>query len=123
MELLGQAVLVPLSLASLGTGLIQAFGTPWGLVRHYWVVFKLLITIFATLVLVLYLPTFRAMAEPAGDPSIPLSAVRNGSPVLHGSAALVLLMAATLLSVLKPRGLTPFGRRWQRFRNVSASAR
>ena len=46
-------VLVPLAVASLLTGLVQSLGTAWGLFRHYWVLFKLVITIFATLVLLM----------------------------------------------------------------------
>lgn len=47
-------VIVPLGLASLGTGLIQSWGTPWGLFKHYWVVAKLLLTVLATGVLLLH---------------------------------------------------------------------
>ena len=35
MDLIGWFVIVPLSLASLLTGLVQALGTTWGLFRHY----------------------------------------------------------------------------------------
>jgi hypothetical protein len=38
------SVLVPLSLGSLLTGLVLSLGTTWGLLRHYWVLIKLLIT-------------------------------------------------------------------------------
>src|SRR6266511_2518941 len=41
LEPVGWSTLVPLSLASLVTGLIQALGSSWGLVRHYWVLTKL----------------------------------------------------------------------------------
>src|SRR5207253_218756 len=44
-------VIVPLCLASLFTGLVEGLGTPWGLFRHYWVVTKLLLTVFATIIL------------------------------------------------------------------------
>jgi uncharacterized membrane protein len=107
-------VLVPLALASLLTGLVQALGTTWGLFRHYWVLFKLLINVLATLVLLTYMETFRVLAEVAADPSADLSVVRNPSPTLHAVAALLLLLAATTLAVYKPRGLTPYGRRKQR---------
>jgi hypothetical protein len=40
MEATGWYVLIPLSLASLLTGLIQSLGTRWGLLRHYWVFAK-----------------------------------------------------------------------------------
>ena len=51
MELTGWFVIVPLSLASLLTGLVMSLGTRWGLFRHYWVLAKLLINVFATIVL------------------------------------------------------------------------
>jgi uncharacterized membrane protein len=111
-------VLVPLALASLLTGLVQALGTTWGLFRHYWVLFKLLINVLATLVLLTYMETFRVLAEVAADPRADLSVVRNPSPTLHAVAALLLLLAATTLAVYKPRGLTPYGRRKQRVRGA-----
>jgi uncharacterized membrane protein len=104
-------VLVPLALASLVTGLVQALGTTWGLFRHYWVLFKLLINVVATIVLLMYMGTFRSMANVAADPSSDLAAVRNPSPLLHAGAALLLLLAATTLAVYKPRGLTWYGQR------------
>lgn len=106
-------VLVPLALASLLTGLVQSFATPWGLFRHYWVVFKLLINLAATIVLLMYMETFSSMADVAADPTSDLRAVRNASPVLHAALALLLLLAATILAVSKPSGLTPYGRRKQ----------
>ena len=111
MEPAARMVLVPLAVASLLTGLIQALGTPWGVFRHYWVLFKLLINVFATFMLLLYMETFRMMANVAADPSADLGAVRNASPTLHAGAALLLLLVATTLSVYKPRGVTPYGRR------------
>jgi hypothetical protein len=48
MELIARFVIVPLAFGSLLTGLIPSFGTPSGLSRHYWVLVKFLLTIFAT---------------------------------------------------------------------------
>jgi uncharacterized membrane protein len=104
-------VLVPLAFASLLTGLIQSLGTTWGLFRHYWVLFKLLINLVATTVLLTYMDTFRVMADVAADPSADLGAVRNASPVLHAAAAMLLLVGAAVLGVYKPRGMTPYGQR------------
>ncbi len=106
-------VLVPLALASLLTGLVSSLGTKWGLFRHYWVLFKLLINVFATIVLLIYMETFRLMAGVAADPSADLSVVRNPSPVLHAALALLLLLVATVLGVYKPQGITAYGRRKQ----------
>jgi hypothetical protein len=102
-------VLVPLAFASLLTGIVQALGTTWGLFRHYWVLFKLLITVFATIVLLIYMETFSFMAGLAADPSADLGVVRNASPRLHAALALLVLLVATVLAVYKPRGMTPYG--------------
>jgi uncharacterized membrane protein len=111
MEPAARFILVPLAVASLLTGLVQSLGTPWGLFRHYWVLFKLLINVVATIVLLSYMQTFRAMAALAADPRAELDVVRNPSPALHAALALVLLLAATVLAVYKPRGMTGYGRR------------
>jgi hypothetical protein len=113
MEAAAWFVLVPLAFASLLTGLVQALGTTWGLFRHYWVAFKLLINLIATIVLLVYMETFRVMADVAADRSTDLDTVRNASPVLHAALALLLLLVATTLAIYKPRGLTPYGRRKQ----------
>jgi hypothetical protein len=113
MELIGWFVLVPLAFASLLTGLVQSLGTTWGLFRHYWVLFKLAINVFATIVLLLYMQTLTSLADVAADPSTELDVVRNPSPALHAGAALLLLLLATVLGVYKPRGLTKYGRRKQ----------
>ena len=99
MEAAAWFILVPLAFASLLTGLVQSLGTTWGLFRHYWVVFKLLINVVATIVLMVYMETFSFMAAVAADPTTDLAAVRNASPLLHAVAALLLLLAATGLAV------------------------
>ena len=110
MEPAAWLVLVPLAIASLATGVMVSLITPWGLFRHYWVVFKLLITAFATLVLLTYTTTFSHMAGMANDMTAAVERVRNPSPVLHSVLAIVLLTVATVLAVYKPGGVTPFGR-------------
>jgi hypothetical protein len=117
-------VLVPLAFASLLTGIVQALGTQWGLFRHYWVLFKLLITVFATIVLLIYMETFSVMASVAADPSADLGVVRNDSPSLHAALAVLVLLVATVLAVYKPRGMTRYGRRKQQEerRNLSGSS-
>jgi uncharacterized membrane protein len=113
MEPAASFVLVPLAVAAPVTGLAMSLGTTWGLFRHYWILFKLLINVVATLVLLTYMQTFRFMAGVAADSSVDLGAVRNSSPLIHGVLALVLLLIAAVLSVYKPRGVTRFGRRKQ----------
>jgi hypothetical protein len=107
-------VIVPLAVASLVTGLVQSLGTHWGLFRHYWVVFKLLINLSASVVLLLYTQTVDSFADVAADSSAGLGELRGPTFVLHSGAALLLLLAATVLGVYKPRGMTRYGRRKQR---------
>ena len=116
MEATGWFVLVPLALASLVTGIVQGLGTQWGLFRHYWVVFKLLINVFATIILLMYMQTLGSLADMAaaatsGDQ---LGGLRSPSPLLHAAVALVLLLVATTLAVYKPPGMTKYGRRKRR---------
>lgn len=112
MELAGWAVLLPLALASLVTGLIQSLGTHWGLLRHYWVVAKLSMNLFAAVVLLLYMATFRDST--GTGPSTSVEELRDPSPVVHAGAAFGLLLTAVFLSVYKPRGVTRYGRRRRR---------
>ena len=116
MELTGWVVLVPLSLASLLTGLVCSLGSIWGLFRHYWVLFKLLINVVATVVLLLYMQTLDHLADVAAAATLSsseLRELRSPSPVLHAVAALLLLVVATTLAIYKPRGMTRYGQRKQ----------
>ena len=113
MERAGWLVLVPLAFASLLTGVVMSLGTTWGLFQHYWVVGKLAITIFSTIILLMYTGTFRHMAQVAADPNVALVRVRNPSPVLHAIVATLLLLTATVLAIYKPVGVTAHGRRKQ----------
>jgi hypothetical protein len=125
MEPAGWSVLVPLSLASLLTGLVQSLGTKWGLFRHYWILIKLLINVFATIILLLYMQTLGYLAGVAAQTTLSsgdLSALRSPSPVIHAGLGLLLLLVAATLSVYKPRGMTRYGQRKQHEqRTVSAA--
>ena len=115
MEAITWFVIVPLSLASLVTGLVSSLGTAWGLFRHYWVVAKLLLTLLATAVRLLHMPPISHVADVAAKTPLSgddLRALRV-QLVADAVAALLVLLAATALAVYKPRGLTPYGRRKQ----------
>lgn len=111
MEPAAWSVLTPLAFVSLLTGIIQSWGTPWGFFRHYWVVYKLLLTAAATTVLLIYMGTFRQMAMVAADPNSRIADVRNASPVLHSTLAILVLLVAIVLAIYKPLGTTPYGLR------------
>ncbi len=111
MEPAARFVLIPLAFASLATGIVEALGTRWGLLRHYrWVVFKLLLNVFAVIVLCEHMTTFRFVAGVAADAGTNGASVRNPSPVVHSVLALLTLAVATILDVHKPQGVTPLGR-------------
>jgi hypothetical protein len=112
MELTGWYIIVPLALASLLTGLIMSLGTKWGLFRHYWVIFSLVLTIFATIILLLHMPSVSFLADVAAEAdSADLG--RLGGDLLHPGVGLLVLLVIQALNVYKPRGLTPYGWRKQ----------
>jgi hypothetical protein len=92
------------------------------LFRHYWVVAKLMLTTFATVILLVYLGTFREMAGMAADPVADLDAVKNASPLIHSVLALIVLMIATVLGVYKPGGMTAYGRRMHEHRRATRTS-
>jgi len=110
MNAIGLYVIVPLSMAALLTGLIQALGTPWGLLRHYWVVAKLGLTLLATLLLLLhqFIAVARAAAIASATPvGQPFDVGSLGSQlVFDAAAALVVLVGIVAISVFKPWGRT-----------------
>jgi hypothetical protein len=118
MDLIGWSVIVPLSLASLLTGLILSLGTEWGVFRHYWVSIKLVINVLASGVLLLHMVIVHQVAEAASRSTWTGDELRGIRTRLIGdaAAAAIVLLVATALSVLKPRGLTGRGRRLRRER-------
>lgn len=124
MELTGWAVLVPLSLASLLSGLVQSLGTTWGLFRHWWVLAKLLINLVATAVLLGFMGELGPLVVVAADPRSStgdLLLLRNPSPLVHAVLALVVLLVAVTLAVFKPWGRTRYGRRKQHEHHTEAA--
>ena len=115
LELIGWFVIVPLSFVSPLTGLVQALGTTWGLFRHYWVLIKFLITVPATVLLLVHMQPVGHLARVVADTTLArgeLAGLRI-QLVADAVAAIVVLVVATTLSVYKPRGMTPYGRRKQ----------
>jgi hypothetical protein len=106
-------VILPLSVASLSTGLVQALGTAWGLVRHYWVIAKLLLTAFATAILLLKLPPISDLAAAAAQATFSPTTLfgLKQSLLLHSVGGLFVLLVTTLLAVYKPVGETHIGGR------------
>ena len=113
MELIARFVILPLAFASLLTGLIQSLGTPWGLFRHYWVVVKLLLTVFATVVLLVKMELIGYAARLAAETTLSRADLRAAGIQLlvHAVGGLLMLLVPVVLSVYKPPGLPRYGRR------------
>ncbi len=126
MNLIGQFLIVPLSLAALLTGLVLSLGTPWGLFRYYWVLVKFVLTVLATIILLLH--QFTAVAEAARRVSgsafgtLPEVGRLGTQLVADAAAALIVLLLITVLGVLKPWGRTRYGRRRQKNNEISRGA-
>jgi hypothetical protein len=87
---------IPLSFASLGSGLALGFGTKWGVLRHRWVTAKLLLIVSVILVGALVIgPSEAAMLDGGGG--------REPVLILAGGYDVLALCLATGLSVYKPR--------------------
>jgi hypothetical protein len=111
-------LLLTLGLLSLTTGVILGLGTRFGLVRYWWVATKLVISLLlTTLVLVALRPALgdAAVEVATVDATLPdrLSEVTRNMlfpPIVSTS----LLLFAAWLSVYKPWGPTPYGRKFLR---------
>jgi hypothetical protein len=115
MDLITSVVIVPICFVSLLTGLVQSLMTPWGLFRHYWIVVKLLLTVLSTVVLSVHMRPIGYLARIAAGTewsSADLTGLRF-KLVFASGAALLVLLTSTVLSIYKPRGLTPYGWRGQ----------
>lgn len=111
MDRVARLAILPLCLASLASGVVQGAGTRWGLVRHWWVVVKLAITVVSTLILLVHLRPIAQLAEAAARGPVAGHALRSiqTQVTLDALAALLALLLATVLSVFKPTGMTHYG--------------
>ena len=117
-------VILQLSLASFATGIVQALGTSWGLFRHYWILFKLLLTAVATIVLLLKLGSISSLTDLAAGmtlSSTDLVGLRT-SLMVHAAGGLLVLLTATALAIYKPSGMTRYGIRKHRERGNARGA-
>jgi hypothetical protein len=113
MGLIAGSVIIPLALASVATGLLVSLGTKWGLLRHWWVLISFVLTIFATVVLIVEVGTISAYAAVAARATASDSELRAlGSTLVHSVGGMLVLLVVLVLNVYKPRGLTPYG--WRR---------
>jgi hypothetical protein len=113
MALIGPFVIIPFSLATLLSGVIEAVGTRWGVFQHWWVVAKLGLTALATVILLRHMTAVISMALVAADATVSLDDFRAQrlQLIVHAIGGVLVLLTTTALSIYKPLGLTPFARR------------
>jgi len=103
---LGSLLAFPACLLSLATGLLLALGTPWGLLRYYWVLIKFLLT--SAVMLADLLTVNHLLGEAAAKAALP--AAGGAGPALAAACAghISTLLAAMLLAIFKPWGRTGY---------------
>ncbi|MFF2955942.1 DUF2269 domain-containing protein [Kitasatospora sp. NPDC057965] len=105
-------LLIPVSLVSLLSGVLLSLGTTWGLLRYRWVATKFWLTLAATLASIFALRAF--IHDAAGQVAAGTVPPDGRAPhvlVIAPSVALTIYLVATVLSVVKPWGMTKRGRR------------
>jgi len=117
MDLIAWFVIIPFCLCSLLTGLIQSLGTQWGLFKHYWIVVKLVLTVIATIVLLVHMQPISYLSKIALDSPLTLSQLRGLriQLIADAGAAMFVLLATTTISVYKPWGKIQLGITLPRF--------
>jgi hypothetical protein len=106
-ELIARNVIVPLMITALATGLVQGFITIWGVLRNWWVVTKLALTV--TLVgvaLFVLVPSVSDAAQAAIATGVPFDYPNQVLLVIFPTVALTAFVIITTLAVYKPFGRT-----------------
>lgn len=121
MDIAGWFVIVPMALLALSSGVVLAMGTGWGLVRHYWVLISLGLTMFAAGVTVLHMPAVSDQAADVRRATDAEIAGGFGGDLFHSGLGVFVLLVIASLNVYKPRGTTRFGLRKQSTRQLARS--
>lgn len=110
MHVFDLGIVIPSVVLTVISGLVVSLGTPWGLVRHRWVVLKLVISLVIPITAAGQKTWIEQLQERTRDPA--------GQPGGLGLALTVtticymaLLWVAVVLSVYKPGGRTRWGHR------------
>ena len=99
-------IIVPFCLTAFATGIIQAAWTKWDLLRYYWIVVKLFLTLASTILLLLHLQPISDLANAALQPGFSNS---DPSPriidlIAKSGTAILILLFTTTISIYKPWG-------------------
>lgn len=113
LNVIGLYVVIPMAILAFATGLIQSFGTEWGLRRFYWVLVKFWVSLGATLLLILHQFTVvtRAAHLVMDSPvaTLPDLGKLPTKLLMEAGLASLLLPVLAYLSIFKPWGKTRYG--------------
>lgn len=107
-ERLDYALVIPLAFSSLITGVVISVATKWGLLRHWWVLVKLVLTIVVILFSTFGVGVFveRNIAATTANPLVPSPL---GPALVVGAVLnLVAFLFMTRISISKPWPRTPW---------------
>lgn len=116
MKVLGDTLIIPISLLSLATGLWLSLATPWGLFRYRWVAAKFWLTLAATVASVFALrarlneAARSAVEHPTGSIAAMHLGFERYNLVIVPSIALCVYLANVAIAVAKPWGRRAPGR-------------
>ncbi|MCA9552299.1 MAG: hypothetical protein KC933_19850 [Myxococcales bacterium] len=105
MHVFDLALVIPTVLSSIVSGCVLSLGTQWGLTQHWWIVAKLAM---ATSILVTAAVWENFLVRGLASRAQELHGTEPIQLAACMAVFLVLLWAATWLSVFKPRGRTPW---------------
>ena len=111
-ETMAFALAIPLVMASLVSGLTLGFGTPWGILRYYWVVAKLGLLIAVILTGSFAVGPLIEQLTDASATGLEKAALGDArwQVALAGAANLLFVAVAVVLAVFKPWGRIHLGR-------------
>lgn len=114
MHLFDLVIVIPVVVLAILSGLLVSLFTQWGLTRHWWVLVKFVLAVAIPLVAgVQHVWISDLIARTAADPHAAAGAL-GGRLVGCFAGYDAALWTATALSVFKPGGATPWGRRARR---------
>lgn len=119
-DVFGEWLLVPVALATLITGLALSVGTQWGLVRHKWVLVKFVLTVITVLLVAFSMAP--GLSENA-DRAVAGTAVADIDMWIAPLVGTTTYAFMYVISVLKPWGLTLWGRRVRAAKAKAAKAK
>ncbi len=111
MHVIDRTLDIPLALLTLITGIVMSVGTKWGLLRHWWIVAKLTITVVAVISGGAVVRTLIVSADHATRGATTTAPTQTFALIVCACAMNVLFITATVLSTAKPWGRTPRGNR------------